>query len=68
MRACLLAVALLLALAAPAAAQVPPLPGPPGAGSGSPTLDPAIEARNYSKTGERQALYDTPQGQLLCAR
>jgi hypothetical protein len=28
-------------------------------------VDPVVEAKNYSKTTERQALYDTPQGQLL---
>jgi dienelactone hydrolase len=28
-------------------------------------FDPAVEARNYSKTLERQALYDSPAGQLL---
>src|SRR4051812_22883213 len=28
-------------------------------------LDPVVEAKNYSKTSERQALYDTPAGRLL---
>src|SRR3954452_13174363 len=70
MRACLLALALTLWLAAPLAAQgapLPPLPTPPGGvpSPGGPTLDPAVEASNYSKTSERQALYDNVQGQLL---
>src|SRR3954447_9098106 len=28
-------------------------------------FDPAVEAKNYAKTSERQAIYDTPQYQLL---
>jgi hypothetical protein len=28
-------------------------------------LDPIVEAKNYSKTLERQALYDSPAGRLL---
>jgi dienelactone hydrolase len=28
-------------------------------------LDPVVEAQNYSKTQERQAIYQSPQGQLL---
>jgi dienelactone hydrolase len=35
---------------------------PPGMAS---SFDPVLEAQNYSKTLERQALYDTPQGRLL---
>jgi hypothetical protein len=31
----------------------------------APPLDPVVEAQNYSKTLERQALYTSPQGQLL---
>ncbi|MGI8557607.1 MAG: hypothetical protein ACR2ND_04765 [Solirubrobacteraceae bacterium] len=34
----------------------------------APLLNPVVEAQNYSKTGERQALYDSPQGQLLLRR
>src|SRR3954468_4670737 len=28
-------------------------------------LDPVVEAKNYAKTSERQALYDSPPGRLL---
>ncbi len=31
----------------------------------APALDPVVEAQNYSKTLERQALYDSPSGRLL---
>src|SRR6202000_3397298 len=33
--------------------------------AGAPVLTPVVEAQNYAKTLERQAIYDTPQGQLL---
>src|SRR4051812_45061839 len=34
-------------------------------GTARAALDPVVEAKNYSKTLERQALYDSPAGQLL---
>jgi dienelactone hydrolase len=38
-----------------------------GSASAAPALDPAVEASNYSKTQERQAIYDTPQYQAQLA-
>jgi dienelactone hydrolase len=43
------------------------LNAPSARAAGGP-VDPVVEAKNYSKTTERQALYDTPQGQLLLRR
>jgi dienelactone hydrolase len=40
------------------------LPATPARAAGGP-VDPVVEAKNYAKTTERQALYDSPQGQLL---
>jgi dienelactone hydrolase len=48
----LLAAGMLLAILAPSARAV---------------LDPAVEAENYSKTEERQTIYDTPQYQAQLA-
>src|SRR5918911_4989389 len=41
------------------------LAGIAGTAQAAPTLDPVVEAQNYSKTLERQALYDSPSGRLL---
>src|SRR3954453_20337431 len=49
MRRTMLALLVVLILATPAQAA----------------LDPVVEAKNYSKTLERQALYDSPAGRLL---
>jgi hypothetical protein len=40
------------------------LNAPTARAAGGP-VDPVVDARNYSKTTERQAVYDTPRGQLL---
>jgi dienelactone hydrolase len=38
-----------------------------GSAGAAPTLDPAVEASNFSKTQERQTIYDTPQYQSQLA-
>src|SRR5437764_1224700 len=54
--------ALVTCVAAMAAASYAWAGDPPGMAS---SFDPVLEAQNYSKTLERQSLYDTPQGRLL---
>src|SRR3954469_18656427 len=34
-------------------------------GTARAALDPVVETKNYAKTSERQALYDSPAGRLL---
>jgi dienelactone hydrolase len=59
------AASIVITPAAAGASAPPALPVPVSVpGTGGPVLNPVVEAQNYSKTLERQAIYMTPQYQL----